>query len=342
MNPENPNHTESTREGELTITIPADAHGERLDKTLTRLSPQWPLEIHSRAMIQRLIKGGAVLRNGVPLRSPADKVNAGEQLRLTPPPPEPLETAPEPIPLDIRYEDAHLVVINKPAGLVVHPGAGNWSGTLVNALLYHCQGTLSGIGGKIRPGIVHRLDKGTSGLLVAAKTDLAHQGLAAQFKAHTATRRYLAIILGHPHPPRGTLTAPIGRHPKNRLKMAVTPTNSRHAITHYETLEPLPPFTLIACRLETGRTHQIRVHMAHLGHPLLGDPLYACPYPPPTPWPEPERTVITHFRRQALHAGHLAFTHPITRENLRFEATTPPDFTTLLNALRHLTAVINP
>lgn len=304
----------------------------------------------SRTMVQRLIVAGAVFRHppipsGAPPHPPipvcavTEKVQSGESFELRMPDAVPLDVAPEAIELSILYEDADLLVVNKPAGMIVHPGAGPsaWGGTLVNALLHHCRGSLSGIGGVIRPGIVHRLDKETSGLLVVAKNDQTHHHLSEQFKAHTTARLYWAIVKGRPHPPQGEVDAPIGRHPKDRQKMAVV-SRGRHAVTQYTVLDAFPAFSLIACRLQTGRTHQIRVHMTHKGHPLLGDPVYGRPFTPPATWPEPVRTCIAAFRRQALHATLLGFTHPTSGKRLQFEVEAPADFQQLLAALRQLAA----
>ncbi|MBF0371494.1 MAG: RluA family pseudouridine synthase [Magnetococcales bacterium] len=315
------------------LTLLPEAQGERLDKALAQAAGDL-----SRTAIQRLLKEGAISHEGQIVTNPREKVAGGEAYLLLIPDPTPIEAQPEAIPLDILHEDDHLVVVNKPAGLVVHPSPGTPNGTLVNALLHHCLGPgggLSGIGGAIRPGIVHRLDKDTSGVLVVAKNDITHQGLAEQFQAHTASRHYLAVIKGVPRGGGGELSAPIGRHPKHRQRQAVTP-RGREAITHYQTLEHLPPFTLVQCRLETGRTHQIRVHMAHLGHPLLGDPLYARPFNAPGHWPDWIRQVVSGFKRQALHAASLGFLHPVTGEKHLFEIPPPEDFQNLLKALRSL------
>ncbi|MEO5349827.1 MAG: RluA family pseudouridine synthase [Magnetococcus sp. YQC-3] len=312
--------------------------GERVDKALALLDPSL-----SRTMIQRLIEAGAVLRHPlpgkgdlpVPVLSAREKVRPGEAFTLRIPAPIPLEVVAEAVALSVLYEDDDLLVVNKPAGMTVHPGAGPGAhgGTLVNALLHHCRGTLSGIGGVMRPGIVHRLDKDTSGLLVVAKHDRAHQDLSAQFKVHSTARQYLAIVKGVPKAPQGKVDAPIGRHPKERQKMAVLACG-RQAVTHYRLQEPFAGCSLLACRLETGRTHQIRVHMAHLGHPLLGDPVYSRPFPPPAAWPEATRQYVATFQRQALHAAMLGFTHPITGKRLQFEVEAPADFQQLLAMLR--------
>ena len=241
----------------------------------------------------------------------------------------PAHNEPQEIPLEIVFEDEHLLVVDKPAGLVVHPAAGNVDGTLVNALLYHCRGSLSGIGGVARPGIVHRIDKDTSGLLVVAKTDVAHEGLAKQFAAHSIERRYLAIVNGIPKAAQGTIDAPLARSATNRKKIAIVEgKRGKRAVTHWRRLGVLADAALVECRLETGRTHQVRVHMASIGHPLLGDPVYG-------------RSGKTHgkllsklgFQRQALHAAGLGFTHPVTKNRLSFSSPMPPDMQELFNAL---------
>ncbi|MBF0262610.1 MAG: RluA family pseudouridine synthase [Magnetococcales bacterium] len=318
------------------MTIPAEGAGARLDKALAALD-----ETLSRATIQRVLKGGGIRRADGSIPHADDKVRADEVFLIDIPAPRPIEARPEAIPLDVLFEDDDIIVLNKPVGLAVHAGAGRSDGVLVNALLHHCGGPdepggLSGIGGAIRPGIVHRLDMETSGLLVAAKNDRAHLHLAEQFASHTAFRRYLAVARGTLPKPQGSIDAPIGRHPRDRKKMAVEPRLGRPAITHWQRLEILSGFTLVACRLETGRTHQIRVHLAHIGHPLLGDPLYARPFHPPSAWPEESRVVIENFRRQALHAQQLTITHPTTRESMTFSADPPEAFQTLLDALRNL------
>ncbi len=322
----------------------AEVVGHRVDRALALLDPTL-----SRTMIQRLICSGAVFRQPgtagddpspthlLPVHSATEKVRDGEWFELHIPAAVPLEVTAEAVELSILFEDDDLLVVNKPAGMTVHPGAGPsaYGGTLVNALLHHCRGTLSGIGGVIRPGIVHRLDKETSGLLVVAKNDRTHQHLSEQFKAHTTARLYQAIVKGRPQPLRGTVDAPIGRHPRDRQKMAVV-ARGRLAVTHYTVRESLAAFTLVECRLQTGRTHQIRVHMAHIGHPLLGDPVYSRPFTPPATWPEPARSRTALFHRQALHAATLGFTHPGTGKRLQFEVGAPDDFQQLLEALRQL------
>lgn len=299
------------------LTLNVEVGGERLDRYLTAALPSL-----SRAAWQRLIEAGEVLVNGS-LSRPAYKVRAGDALLVRIPPPEPTELTPEPIPLTVVYEDEALIVINKPAGLVVHPGAGNPHGTLVNALLYHCP-TLS-VGGAVRPGIVHRLDKDTSGLLVVAKTDIAHQRLQQQFKRREVKKRYVALVIGAVSAASGYVNAPIGRHPVQRVKMAVVE-GGREARTRWTVRARYRdaagrPYTLLDVDLETGRTHQIRVHLAWVGYPLVGDTLYG---PARQPLPAP---------RQCLHAAHLSFTHPITGEALSFSAPLPEDFVQVIACL---------
>ncbi|HWR22348.1 MAG TPA: RluA family pseudouridine synthase [Feifaniaceae bacterium] len=288
----------------------ADTPGERLDIFLSRVSGE------SRARVQRLIQEEAVLVSGK-LRKANYKLQAGEDVLLRTAPPESLDVMPEPIPIDIVYQDADICVVNKPQGMVVHPAPGNESGTLVNALLYAVT-DLSGIGGVLRPGIVHRIDKMTSGLLVIAKNDLAHADLSAQIKAHTARRNYLAIVEGNLKEDTGTIDAPIGRHPADRKRMAVVK-GGREAVTHWQVLRRMGQFTLVKASLETGRTHQIRVHMAYSKHPVAGDSLYG----PATP--------KLNLDGQALHAYELMLKHPRTGEEMRFFAP-PPDW--FLQALR--------
>ena len=295
----------------------------RLDKALAEASGL------SRERIKALIAEGAVTIGKTVAKSASAKVQGEENWRIALPAPTPLDTPAQDIPLVIVYEDDDLLVVDKPAGMVVHPAAGNQDGTLVNALLHHCRGKLSGINGVERPGIVHRIDKDTSGLLVVAKSDAAHEGLAAQFADHSITRRYLAICAGHPNPPSGTVSGRIGRSDRDRKKMAVLPDTSsrgKHAVTHYETLRLLTHCALIECRLETGRTHQVRVHCASIGHALLGDPVYGRT-------PKPLRGMLDelHFERQALHAARLGFRHPISGETLDFRAEMPADMRELID-----------
>jgi 23S rRNA pseudouridine1911/1915/1917 synthase len=297
----------------------------RLDKALADTSDL------SRARVQALIADGKVSINGAPASSPSTKVSAGYRFEIRVPPAAEAESQPQDIPLDVVFEDDHLIVINKPAGMVVHPAAGNPDGTLVNALLHHCAGQLSGIGGVARPGIVHRIDKDTSGLLVVAKSDSAHEGLATQFADHSIHRRYLAVCAGHPNPAESTIETRLGRSDANRKKMAVLEKNSsrgKHAITHYSVQQRYAEAALLECRLETGRTHQVRVHCASIGHALLGDPLYGRT-------PKPLKSLLTRLRfaRQALHAAELGFVHPISKENLRFETELPDDMRELIDEL---------
>ena len=301
------------------MLLTADRSGERADAALARLAPDL-----TRSAAQRLLEEGRVLREGRPLRK-NDKLQAGDVLALDLPEPQPVALEPEDIPLDIVYEDKDLLVINKPKGLVVHPAAGHWSGTLVNALLYHCRDSLSGINGELRPGIVHRIDKDTSGLLIVAKNDFAHQALAAQLQDHTLARTYVCLVVGGVREDSGVIDAPIGRHPTDRKKMAVTKKNSRHAVTHWRVLERFPGYTLLECRLETGRTHQIRVHMAYRNHPIVGDTVYGRP--------KPELGQDS----QCLHARALTFRHPRTGETMTLTCPLPDYFTRLLEALRRRT-----
>ena len=299
------------------------ASGGRLDKALADATEL------SRERIKGLIAAGAVTIGKTLARSASAKVQGEERFAIALPPPEPLAALAQDIPLDIVFEDAHLLVVDKPAGMVVHPAAGNQDGTLVNALLHHCAGRLSGINGIARPGIVHRIDKDTSGLLVVAKSDAAHEGLARQFADHSITRRYLAVCAGHPAPPAGTIAGRIGRSVHDRKKMAVLPddtTRGKHAVTHFETLRHLNHAALLECRLETGRTHQVRVPCASIGHAPLGDPVYGRT-------PKPLRQVLESlgFHRQALHAARLGFSHPISAETLDFRAELPADMRELID-----------
>jgi 23S rRNA pseudouridine1911/1915/1917 synthase len=312
--------------------------GERLDRLLAQR-----IASLSRTRLKALILDGAVTIGGRTIRDPGHRVNAGDAIEVTVPPPEEPEPRPERIPLTIVYEDDQLIVIDKPPGIVVHPAAGHPTGTLVNALIAHCGDSLSGIGGVKRPGIVHRLDKDTSGLMVVAKTDLAHQALAEQFADHGRTgplqRGYLAFVWGAPGRPKGTVDAPIDRHPHARDKMAVRP-GGREAITHWRVLERYPgpdkkPLaSLIECRLETGRTHQIRVHLAHLGHPLIGDSTYGPGFRTKAALLAPAaRQALDALGRQALHAYLLGFEHPASGEELAFRSELPADLARLRRAL---------
>lgn len=297
--------------------IDATFQGERLDRVLADL-----MEETSRNSIQKLIENGHVLINGEPINLKKRKLIVGDSVEVIIPEPTHLEVAPENIPLDIVYEDDDLLVVNKPKGMVVHPAAGNQTGTLVNAILYHCEERLSSINGVIRPGIVHRIDKDTSGLLVIAKTDQAHRSLAEQLKEHTTKRVYQAIVYHNFSEDNGIVNEPIGRDPDNRLRMAVTPINSKEAITHYRVLERFGQFTHIEARLKTGRTHQIRVHMASIHHPLLGDHLYG-----------PKRKILG-VEGQVLHAKTLGFIHPSTHQSMEFDSPLPAEFQRLLEKLR--------
>ena len=293
----------------------------------------------SRSRLQALIRQGHVVRAGATLGEASIRVNEGDIIELLVPAPEPDTPEGEAIALAIIHEDAELIVIDKPAGLVVHPAAGNRTGTLVNALIAHCGDSLSGIGGVRRPGIVHRLDKDTSGLLVVAKTDRAHQHLAAQFAAHgrdgALERSYLAICWGVPRPRTGSIDAPLARSARDCLKRAVAASGGRHALTHYGVLKShVDLAALVRCRLETGRTHQIRVHMAHIGHPLLGDPLYGAGFRSrANRLPAPAQEALSALGRQALHANILGFVHPASGEPMHFESPPPADMRALMEAL---------
>ena len=299
-------------------TLPDSASGQRLDRALAEAVPTL-----SRSRIQALIDAGAVTLDGVTMTLARHAVKPGQAAEIAEPAPAPAEPLPEAIPLAVVYEDPHLLVIDKPAGLVVHPAAGHATGTLVNALLHHCGGALSGIGGVARPGIVHRLDKDTSGLMVVAKSDVAHRGLVAQFADRSLSRTYRAVTWGAPTPPAGRIEAAIGRSAQDRQKMAVT-SAGRPAATRYRMIEPLGRrAALIECKLETGRTHQVRVHLAHIGCPLVGDPLYGPRgRQPPVP-----------FARQALHAVALRFVHPVSGADSHFESPLPADLCDLIDAL---------
>ncbi|EZP71413.1 Pseudouridine synthase [Sphingomonas paucimobilis] len=297
--------------------------GLRLDKALADLLPGL-----SRERLKALIVEGQVTAGGRSL-NPSLKVAAGQAFAITLPAPVEAEAVAQDIPLSIVHEDADLIVIDKPAGLVVHPAAGNLDGTLVNALLHHCRGQLSGIGGVARPGIVHRIDKDTSGLLVVAKSDKAHEGLAQQFKDHSIDRLYAAIVYGIPQTAAGTVDTWIGRSDSDRKKMAVhREGRGKHAVTHYRVVERLRGAALVECRLETGRTHQVRVHMAHLGHPLIGDPVYGRDR-------KGFKSILETlgFKRQALHAKRLGFIHPVTGEKLSFDSALPTDMQELLRQI---------
>lgn len=296
-----------------TIIIEHEFAGERIDKVLPTMNEQW-----SRTQIANWITEGIVKVNGEVVKAKY-KVKEGDRIEIHVPEPEPLEVIPEKMDLEIVYEDEDVLVVNKPKGMVVHLAPGHMTGTLVNGLMYHCK-DLSGINGVLRPGIVHRIDKDTSGLLMVAKNDLAHQSLVDQLVNKTVTRKYIALVHGHIPHDKGTIDAPIARDPKDRQKQAVVD-NGKHAVTHFKVLERFGKYTLIQCRLETGRTHQIRVHMNYIGYPLVGDPKYG-----------PKKTI--DFNGQVLHAGVLGFTHPRTGEYLQFEVEPPEDFVTLLNQIR--------
>lgn len=335
---------DSEADGELIVAVaPAEAAGQRLDQWLAAT-----LAGLSRSRVQALIKAGAVTTGGAAVREPSRKVAGGERFAVAMPEPEEPEPKGEPIPLDILYEDDEIVVVDKPAGLVVHPGAGNWTGTLVNALIHHCGDSLSGIGGVRRPGIVHRLDKETSGVMVVAKTDQAHRALSEAFADHGRTgdleRAYVALVWGAPMRESGKIDAPLGRA-RDRVLRAVVPgdrDDARHAVTRYRVTQRFPPAgealaALVECRLETGRTHQIRVHMAHIGHPVVGDPDYGKAFrTKANRLPEPARSVAAAFPRQALHARLLAFRHPKTHMPLSFEAPLPADMRELVGAFSQL------
>jgi len=301
--------------------------GQRLDVFVAAMCPEL-----SRASAQRLIRQGQVLLDGKSAKS-SKSVPAGGVVEVEVPPPRAYRARPEPLPLDIIHEDADLVVVNKPAGMVVHPAAGNWEGTLVNALLAHC-GDLAGIGGELRPGIVHRLDKDTSGLIVAAKNDRTHRHLQRQIAQRTAQRTYWALCWGADMPPELELDAPIGRHPRQRKRMAVLAYGGRPARTVFKLLRALPPMSLVEARLCTGRTHQIRVHLHHLGHPVVGDPIYGRARELQRGASAGLREAVDGLHGQALHARQLAFEHPRTGERMLFEAELPADFRRLLQVLQ--------
>jgi 23S rRNA pseudouridine1911/1915/1917 synthase len=299
------------------------ANGWRLDRALADAVPAL-----SRERLKVLIASGQVTGPDGLARDPARKAQGGALFSVAVPDPTPAHNEAQDIALNVVFEDEYLIVIDKPAGLVVHPAAGNLDGTLVNALLHHCAGQLSGIGGVARPGIVHRIDKDTSGLMVAAKTDRAHVGLAEQFKAHSIDRRYQAIVSGRVQLSAGTVNAPLARSPQNRKKIAIVKgSGGKHAITHWRQLRQLRDAALLECKLETGRTHQVRVHMASIGHPLLGDPVYGSS--------RSHRTLLAtlNFHRQALHAAHLGFIHPVKSNALAFDSEMPSDMQELLTKL---------
>lgn len=324
------------------VLTAAGEAGERLDRFLARRLPGF-----SRSRLQALIRAGAVTRDGLVVQDLGLRVKAGERYAVRVPPPEPAAPEPQAMPLAIVYEDAHLIVIEKPKGMPVHPGPGHASGTLVNALIAHCGASLSGIGGVKRPGIVHRLDKDTTGLLVVAKTDRAHQGLSEQFAAHGADGRlgrgYRAIVWGAPERPHGTIDAPLARRAANRTRIAVVRAGAgRHAVTRYEVLErfagggrPEPVASLLRVALETGRTHQVRVHLSHIGHPLLGDATYGAGFKASARHlGAGAQAALAALGRQALHAAELAFVHPASGKRLKFTSPLSPDMADLAAALR--------
>ncbi len=290
--------------------------GERIDKAVAQVR-----EDLSRSYISRLIENGNITVCGKAVR-PGYKLKSGDKVEIILPPPKPLAAVSQDIPLDIVYEDAFVLVINKPRGMVVHPAAGNSEGTLVNALLHHCKDALSTIGGVERPGIVHRIDKDTTGLLIVAKGDMAHHHLSAQLKTRTLSRQYYALVHGNIKEDEGIVNAPIGRDVRDRKKMAIARIGGREAVTHFTVIERFMRYTLVRCKLETGRTHQIRVHMRHIGHPIVGDKTYGV------------KKEEFQLSGQLLHAGEIGFIHPETGERLSFSAGLPADFTRILGFLR--------
>ena len=348
--PLNPSPQPSAEGETFAFAINADNAGGRLDKWLSE-----NIERLTRTRLKALIEGGALTRDGAVFTDPSWKMRDGENYLLTLPPVEDPTPKGEAIPLEVVFEDQDLIVVNKPVGLVVHPAAGNWTGTLVNALIHHCGNSLSGIGGVARPGIIHRLDKETSGLLVAAKNDATHLALSRAFSTHDIERVYEAVCVGAPRPGVGTINAALARAPGDRKKMAVvneeTHDNARHAITHYKVMKAfgrgrakLAGDALAAhieCRLETGRTHQIRAHLSHIGHPLIGDPVYGRGpglggLKPGDEAADAAIAILRKFRRQALHARILGFVHPATGENVQFEREAPEDFQRLIRSLSAL------
>lgn len=300
----------------ISVSIDSETSGERLDKLLSDL-----LCDYSRSFVQNLVASGLVTCNGKAVNKSFRPKN-GDVIAFSVPEPKELSLEPQDIPLDIVYEDSDLLVVNKPRGMVVHPAPGNYDSTLVNALLWHCKGNLSGINGVIRPGIVHRIDKDTSGLLLVAKNDAAHVSLSSQISAHSLDREYRAVVHGHLKEPEGTVDAPIGRSSNDRKKMCVTNQNSKNAVTHYRVIEEYKDFSFVALKLETGRTHQIRVHMAHLGHPVAGDYVYG------------PKNGVSFLNGQCLHAGIIGFEHPSTGERIKLEASLPDYFNDFLGRIK--------
>ena len=296
------------------ITLVCEESGTRIDKYIS-------VDGMTRATVQRLIENGGITVNGKPTKNNY-KLKSGDIIEIEPEEPQDANIEAENIELNIVYEDDSLLVVNKPQGMVVHPAPGNYSGTLVNALMYHCKDNLSGINGVMRPGIVHRIDKDTSGLLLVAKTDEAHHSLSEQIQNKTVRREYICVCEGVVKPKKGIVDAPIGRDPSNRLKMAVTPLNSKNALTHFEVVEQFESAALVKCVLETGRTHQIRVHMLYIGHPVMGDPLYA-------------RSNPMNLSGQALHARIIGFNHPVTGEYMEFNVNPPEEFNDLVSKLQN-------
>lgn len=299
-------------------TVEESQSGMRLDKFLTEIYPD-----QTRSFLQKLVKSGEIKVNGKPVIKASFVVEGGDQVSASIPTPQAVEIEAENIPLDILYEDADVLIVNKPKGMVVHPSAGHYSGTLVNAIMYHCADSLSGINGEIRPGIVHRIDMDTTGALIICKNDAAHVDIAEQIKEHTVTRRYRGIVCGVVKEDEGTIEGAIGRHPTQRKKMAINEKNGKPAITHYKVLQRFAKYTYMEFRLETGRTHQIRVHMASIGHPLLGDELYG----------NPKNLAMKGLQGQTLHAMVIGFVHPTTHEYMEFEAPLPEYFQNLLQKL---------
>ncbi len=307
---------------ERVLSVPPEILPQRIDKYLSICLNDSAEQVFSRSAVSVLLEQGNVTLNGKPAGK-SMKVKGGDVVVIRIPEPKPIEAIPQDIPLEIVYEDKHLLVVNKPQGMVVHPAAGNPDGTLVNALLAHCEGELSGINGMMRPGIVHRIDKDTSGLLIVAKTNEAHLSLAEQIKEHSFLREYEAIVIGHLKDLKGTINAPIGRDSKDRKKMAITPIHSKPAITHYEVLEDFPGYAHLRFRLETGRTHQIRVHMSANGHAIVGDPVYA-----------PKNADTLGLSGQCLHAKKIGFIHPISKEYLELQSELPSHFLKVLEKLK--------